>query len=222
MLTVNDFFIGTEGRESKLLFRDHEGISLILIRSKESRGFDPIFAKLGADRNLRALGIEFLAYDIGHQTNRKIVAMSQQTNTPILATPTLLLYIDGRARAKISHGEYRVMAANIQKAVAAIQAQDDAAAAEAEAEAARRAASRARPSSGGRSSRGSGVSHTASTSGFGAPARGGRTSEPSKLRSGGRSQNSFLPEPEDDEDGVLQIPDSIIPHNIPWMSSVEE
>ena len=196
MLSIADFYIGKEGGKSQLLFRGSADPTVLLIKSKESRSFDATFDKLSSDRHLQDL--EFLVYDISHRDNRKLVAMASTTNTPIMSIPMVLIYVDGKARAKIKPADYRTLVANIQNAMSLIIAEDERVRAE-EARLAAEASSRRRRS-------------TASSGG----SRGGRTSEPPNVR-----KNSFIPQPEEEEDDTLMIPDSIIPHNLPWLSADE-
>ena len=95
-LTSDDFEIA-RGTKGNILCNKIRGISLVLFSSTQChhcRNLIPIFKKLPGNIS----GCQFGMINVS--SNKKCVAMSQETITPIKYVPYIILYVDGRPLMK--------------------------------------------------------------------------------------------------------------------------
>jgi hypothetical protein len=93
------------GTKSKVLLLNIADQSLpnVLVYFKQDRcpqckSFDPVFMKMIQSNKRIAYGI----VNVSDQRNRNIIQMSRNSNTPITATPLIIMYSGGRPYAKFA------------------------------------------------------------------------------------------------------------------------
>jgi hypothetical protein len=191
-LTPADFTV--IGNRNKTLAITVKGNVLVLYKQNDelSRQFEPVFTKLANVENR----VTFAVLDVSSQGGREIVGISRSTTTPIQGTPTLILYLNGRPHTRFNGSRTiesirNFISDSFQQATAAQPApQQQFMSAPAPAQ---------QNMYGGGTQRGQVLAPT--------------VDQPS-LR--GKLKNTHLPMVEDEEEPRLNVPDDVIPYNVPW------
>lgn len=96
-LSAEDFVV--MGTKQKTLGINVPGNVLVFFKMRGCQNcaeFEPIFAKLAAKEKRVSHAV------LNVSENRDVVMSSRETNTPIVAVPVLILYVNGRPHAKFS------------------------------------------------------------------------------------------------------------------------
>lgn len=191
-LSSSDFSI--IGNKVKTLIINLSGNILVLYKQNDeiSRQFDPVFSKLASMENR----VNFAFIDVSTPGGREVVGKSRATTTPIQGTPTLILYLNGRPHTRF----------NGSRTIESIR--------EFITKSFQQASSTPEPVAPPQQ-----FMPTQQANMYGAvrgPTANIHTPTVDQPNLRGKIKNNFLPSVEVEEELRLEIPDDVVPYNMPW------
>lgn len=183
------------GNKNKTLIINLSGNVLVLYKQPDeiSRQFEPVFSKLASIENR----VNFAIMDVSTPGGREVVGKSRSTTTPIQGTPTLILYINQRPYTRFN-GPRTIESIRefITKSFQQTQTAPDPIV----------------PPQQFMPSQTQGNMYGAVRG----PVANVHTPTVDQPNLRGKIKNTFLPSIETEEEPRLNIPDDVVPYNMPW------
>jgi thiol-disulfide isomerase/thioredoxin len=207
MLNLNSENFLLLGTRTKTLGINIPGNVLVFFKMSSCpncAAFEPIFVNLSHQENR----VTHAVIDVGQY--RDVAMTSKNTSTPITAVPCLILYIDGRPHSKIAGGKN--VAAVRDFITKSLQAKPKAAQQQfmpSQNYGGANSAVKMQPGGGGKTNK----SYL--------PELGMAPSMKGIIK-GGRGGYAGGNNADDDDEPVLQIPEDIVPYNVPWYRDLGE
>lgn len=204
ILSLNSQHFRLSGDSKKTLNIGVGGNILVFFKMQGCQGcaaFEPAFVQLSRQDQR----VKYAVVDVS--TSKEVVTMSHQTNTPIQSVPHLILYVNGRPHARFK-GKKNIPAVQsfITKALQAVPAQV------VHTQGMHQMHSQAAPQQQHfmpppQAMRPQGATFMPEF---------GTTPSMNGLKNRVNNDNKNYGMADDDEDDQLQIPDAVVPHNVPW------